>query len=147
MLFNANSAFFSAISWREQVNFQWDDEIRFVLARPTRLVGYLVLAHWNKSADRHVAPLTNQSLLFLHNAASLAEKQQVPMVLSLIWPDRGSNPRSNELEASTPTITPSMRSVGNWGKIHTLCTCMTAFFWLGTGKCFPRWVKCQHLHT
>jgi hypothetical protein len=32
LLFNANSAIFSAISWREQVNFQWDaDEVRFVL--------------------------------------------------------------------------------------------------------------------
>ena len=32
LLFNANSAIFLIISWREQVNFQWDnDEIRFVL--------------------------------------------------------------------------------------------------------------------
>jgi hypothetical protein len=32
LLFNANTAKFSAISWREQINSQWDeDEIRFVL--------------------------------------------------------------------------------------------------------------------
>ena len=32
LLFNANSAMFAAISWREQVSFQWDDdELRFVL--------------------------------------------------------------------------------------------------------------------
>ena len=32
LLFNTNSAIFSAISWREQVNFQWNDyEVRFVL--------------------------------------------------------------------------------------------------------------------
>jgi hypothetical protein len=32
LLFYANSSFFSAISWRAQDNFQWDDdEIRFVL--------------------------------------------------------------------------------------------------------------------
>ena len=32
LLFNANSAICSAISWREQVNFQWnDDEVCFVL--------------------------------------------------------------------------------------------------------------------
>jgi hypothetical protein len=32
LFFNANSTNFSAISWREQINFQWDnDEVRFVL--------------------------------------------------------------------------------------------------------------------
>ena len=32
LLFNANSAIFAAISWREQANFQRDDdEVRFVL--------------------------------------------------------------------------------------------------------------------
>jgi hypothetical protein len=32
LLFNANSAVFSAISRGEQINFQWDgDEVRFVL--------------------------------------------------------------------------------------------------------------------
>jgi hypothetical protein len=32
LLFNANSAIFSVISWREQVNFQWDDDVvRFIL--------------------------------------------------------------------------------------------------------------------
>jgi hypothetical protein len=41
------------------------------------------------------------SLLFLLNAACLAEKQQFPILLSLVWPDRGSNPWSTTLEAST----------------------------------------------
>ena len=32
LLFNANSANYLAISWREQCNFQWNDnEVRFVL--------------------------------------------------------------------------------------------------------------------
>jgi hypothetical protein len=32
LLFNTNSAIFSAISWQKQVNFQWDDEkVHFVL--------------------------------------------------------------------------------------------------------------------
>jgi hypothetical protein len=32
LLFNANSSIFSAISWWEQDNFQWDDDdVRFVL--------------------------------------------------------------------------------------------------------------------
>ena len=38
LLFNTNSAFFSAISWREQVNFQWDDDdVSFVLDQHTLL--------------------------------------------------------------------------------------------------------------
>ena len=38
LLFNENSAIFLAISWREQVNFQRDDdEVCFVLVRPTCL--------------------------------------------------------------------------------------------------------------
>jgi len=37
-LFNANSAIFSAISWREQLNFQCDDdEVRFVLDQHAEL--------------------------------------------------------------------------------------------------------------
>jgi hypothetical protein len=42
----------------------------------------------------------NQSLLFLHNAANLAEKQQIPIYWSLVWSDRGSNPRSTAFKAS-----------------------------------------------
>jgi hypothetical protein len=41
-------------------------------------------------------------LLFLLNAACLAEKQQIP-ILVLVWPDQGSNPRSTALEVSTLT--------------------------------------------
>jgi hypothetical protein len=52
---------------------------------------------------------TMQSLFFLPNAACLAEKQQIPISSSLIWPDRVSNPWSTALEASTPSITRPMR--------------------------------------
>jgi hypothetical protein len=44
-------------------------------------------------------------LLFLLNAACLAEKQQIPILYSLVWVDRGSNPRSTALETNTLTIT------------------------------------------
>ena len=48
---------FSAISWWEQVNFQWDDvEVCFVLDQHAEL-DFILLAHWKKSAGRHVAPL------------------------------------------------------------------------------------------
>ena len=93
LLLNANSA----ISWREQVNFQWkDDELHFVLDQQAK-AGFLVLAwifivlaHWNKCAGRHhVAPLeyisfwfrANQSLLSLLKAVCLSEKQQIPILV------------------------------------------------------------------
>ena len=37
--------------------------------------------------------------LFLFNAASLVEKQQIPIFLTLLWPDRDSNPGVTALEA------------------------------------------------
>jgi hypothetical protein len=51
----------------------------------------------------------NQSLLFLRNAACLAEKQHIPILYSLNWRDLGSNPQSIALEASTLTITLPMQ--------------------------------------
>ena len=57
MLFYTNSAIFSpAMSWREQVNCQWDDdEVRFVLDQHAKLDFYS--ASSLKRAGRHVAPL------------------------------------------------------------------------------------------
>ena len=57
--------------------------------RPTPLVWFfIVLAHWNNStlidmslhADTLSSFRANQSLLFLHNAECLAEKQQIPIL-------------------------------------------------------------------
>jgi hypothetical protein len=69
---------------------------------------YMLLININSSRiDMSLHSITlfwfraNQSLLFLLNAACLAEKQQIPILKSLVWPDRGSNPRSTALEAST----------------------------------------------
>ena len=48
----------SAISWREQVNFQWDDdEVRFVLDQHAELDFYGASALKQQSATRLVAPL------------------------------------------------------------------------------------------
>jgi hypothetical protein len=60
---------------------------------------FIVLAHWNNSPrvdmTQHSDTLfwfrADQSLLFLLNAACLTKKQQIPILLSLIWPNRGSN--------------------------------------------------------
>ena len=99
----------------------------FLCTRPRRLVGliFIVLVHWKNSPwidmSFHSDTLSwlraNQYLLFLLNAAWLAEKQQIPILLSLDWPDRGSNLRSTALEPRTLTVTPPMRisiSVLTW---------------------------------
>ena len=58
LLFNANSAIFLAISWQEQVYFQWDDdEVCFVLDQHTKLDFYSASSLKQQSSDRHVAPL------------------------------------------------------------------------------------------
>jgi hypothetical protein len=57
-MFNANSAIFSAISWQEQVNFQWDDdEIRFVLDQHGELDFYSVSSLKQQSVGRRVTLL------------------------------------------------------------------------------------------
>ena len=99
------------------LNFRWeDDEVRFVLYQYAQLDFFYSARSLKQSAESHVTHSdtlsvfrANQSLLFLLNAACLAEKQQIPILLSLFLPARGANPRSTALEASTQTITPPMR--------------------------------------
>ena len=71
-----------------------------------------VLAHESNSPQEDM-PLypdtlfwlwTNQSLLLLLNAACLAQKQQIQIFMSLVWPSRGSNPPPSTLEGSTLTV-------------------------------------------
>jgi len=46
------------ISWREQVNLQWDDdEVRFVLDQHAELDFYTASSLKQQSAGRHVTPL------------------------------------------------------------------------------------------
>jgi hypothetical protein len=49
---------FSPISWREHVNFQWDDdEVRFVLDQQAELDLYSASSLNQQFAGKHVAPL------------------------------------------------------------------------------------------
>jgi hypothetical protein len=76
-----------------------------------------VLTSCDSTLDNHISGIlvsglfwfrANQSLLLLLNAACLAEKQHIPILYSLVWHDRGSNPRSTALEASPLTSIPLM---------------------------------------
>ena len=71
--------------------------------------------------------------LFLLNAACLAEKQQIPILQSLVLPDRGSNMRSTALEASTLTITPliqfTLRDIKTFSiYLHRIWYCFDNYF-------------------
>ena len=64
LFLSANSAIFPAISWREQVDFQWDDdEARFVLDQHAELDFYSASSLKQQSADIHVAPLRHIILI------------------------------------------------------------------------------------
>ena len=55
---------FSAISWWEQVNFQWDDDdVHFVLDQHTDLDIYNAISLKQQSAGTHVAPLGHATLI------------------------------------------------------------------------------------
>ena len=55
---------FSAISWREQVNFQWDNNVAcLVLDQNSQLDFYSASSLKQQSADRHVTPLGVLSLI------------------------------------------------------------------------------------
>ena len=55
---------FSAISWRVQVNFQWDDDkVRFVLDQHAELDFYSASSLKQQSVGRHVAPLEHIILI------------------------------------------------------------------------------------
>jgi hypothetical protein len=54
----ANSAFVLAMSLREQINFQWDDEeVCFVIDQHVELDFYSASSLKQQSVGRHVAPL------------------------------------------------------------------------------------------
>ena len=85
LLFNESLA----ISWREQVNFQWDDdEVRFVLDQHAELNVNSAGSLKQNYAGRHVDPLGHIILIpsepvfaffsLMLRTYSLAKKQQIP---------------------------------------------------------------------
>ena len=92
---------FSTISWREQVAYQqWG----VLCTRLIQLVGFLMLAHCNKSTGRHITPIWHISLIlsqpvfaFTLSVACLEEKQPIPI-----------------LYGPTPTITQLIQFMTVW---------------------------------
>ena len=91
----------------------------------TLSLSFIVLAHWNNRSrvdmslhsDTLFCFRANQSLVLFLNYALLAEKQQIPIIYSLVWADHWSNPRSTAPKTKTLTITPPMQFIG-WWKPH-----------------------------
>ena len=73
LLLNGNSEKFSAILWREQVNFKWDDdEVCFVLDQHAELDFYSASSLKQESTDSHVAPFWHIILIASQQAFALS---------------------------------------------------------------------------
>ena len=99
LLLNANSAIFQLFHGENKLIFN-EMMMRSALYSTNALSWiFIVLSHWNNSprvdmslhSDRLFWFRANRSLLFLLNAACLAEKQQISILKSLVWLDWGSN--------------------------------------------------------
>jgi hypothetical protein len=118
LLFNANSAIFQLYHGENKLIFN-EMMIRSALFQTNKLSWICIaLAHWNNSLRIDMSPYSdtlfwfwaNQSLLLLLNAKWSAEKQQIPILYSLFWPERGSNSRSTTLAATMLTINHAVES-------------------------------------
>jgi hypothetical protein len=87
-LFNAHSAFFPVTSWREKVNFEWDDDevhfvLLYILCIPNRIVVVMVSVLTSSAVDRGFKPWSGQpmikidiNVLLLGWACIIKEKEQ-----------------------------------------------------------------------
>jgi hypothetical protein len=108
---------FSAISWRELVNFQWDDdEVCFVLNQHAELDFYCASSLKQQFTGRYITPFRHIILIPSQPVFALSPKCCVlsgeatnTNFIVLVWPDQGSHPQSTAPEASMLTITPPMR--------------------------------------
>ena len=97
LLFYANSAIFQLYHGNNKLIFNemmmWS---AFYYTNTLSWI-FIVLAHWNNSPQINMSHHSDtiypdQSSLFLLNTVCLAEKQQIPIFFSLVWPDLGLNP-------------------------------------------------------
>ena len=131
LLFNANSAICSAISWREQVNFQWDDdEVHFVLDQHAELDFYSANSLKQKSAARYVAAfghiilIASQPVFTLSPKCCVLSKEATNtnvIVFGLTWPGlehmiyrtRGEHANHYAID-----------SLSNYDKYHYIINCL-----------------------
>ena len=100
LLFSANSAIFQLYRGKNKLIFN-EMMMRSALYSTNKpsWIFYIANSLKQQSTDRHFALhkdtlfwfRANQSLLFLLNAACLAEKQQIPILQYLVWHNLGSN--------------------------------------------------------
>ena len=102
----------------------WDP----LCTRSTRLAGFFYSASSLKqqNADRHVAPLGHIIMIpsqpvFALSPTYQEEKQQLPILQSLVWLYRNSNPQSATLDEGTLTITQPMLSSKVEAKVQITC--------------------------
>ena len=81
-------------SWWEQVTL-WDDDsdVYFVLGQHTKLDFYSASSLKQQYFGRHVSSLWHIILILLQPVFALAEKQQIPILSSLVKPDLGLEPK------------------------------------------------------
>ena len=73
LLFNALKSNFSTISWREQVTFQWDDNVLYKSKKLSWI--FIVLAHWKKqSVWKSVVPVGHITLIPSQPVSALPSK-------------------------------------------------------------------------
>ena len=87
-----------------------DDEWTLLCTRPTSCARFFkMLAHKSNSPSLYLDKLwllRRSVCSYSKNAGCLGEKQQIPILMSLVWQSRGSNSWSSELEVSMLTIKP-----------------------------------------
>ena len=118
LLLKNNSAIFQLYHGENKLIFN-EIMIKFALFQTNKLSWFVIaLVHCNNclrvDMSLHSDTLfwfrANQSLFLLLHAAWLAEKQQIPILKSLVWHERGSNPRSTTLRANILTINHAVES-------------------------------------
>jgi hypothetical protein len=92
---------FSAISWREQVTFWWDDDIRYVLDQRAEFDLYSANPLKQQSTERYFAPLLHIILIPIQPVFALVLYRcmlsDTYNFIVFVLLDFGSNPRSTTL--------------------------------------------------